>query len=110
MIVICGSSGLDTRDTTDVVILSVVQILAGNARKVSAVRFERLNHEDATVESKEVARLVPKIMKRKWSSDEGSDKTDRSEVTYQKYAVDDDLCDGNIVNEHEYDHEHPSKQ
>lgn len=53
-------------------VLSLVQILAGNARKVSAVRFERINGEDEMLETKDVTRLVPKIMKRKWSSDEDS--------------------------------------
>ena len=84
--------------------MSVMQILAGNARKVSAVRFERVNHDDATLESKEVTRLVPKIMKRKWSS---------SEIPYQKTAEDlsdDDLSDGSVNSDHEYDHEHPSEQ
>ncbi|XP_057461453.1 putative DUF21 domain-containing protein At3g13070, chloroplastic isoform X2 [Actinidia eriantha] len=77
-----------------------LEILAGNARKVSAVRFERVNHDDATLESKEVTRLVPKIMKRKWSS---------SEIPYQKRA-EDDLSDGSVNSDHEYDHEHPSEQ
>jgi len=45
-----------------------VQILAGNARKVSAVRFERINN-DEMLETK-VTRMVPKIMKRKWISAE----------------------------------------
>ncbi|PSS06042.1 DUF21 domain-containing protein precursor [Actinidia chinensis var. chinensis] len=76
-----------------------LEILAGNARKVSAVRFERVNHDDATLESKEVTRLVHKIMKRKWSS---------SEIPYQKRA--EDLSDGSVNSDHEYDHEHPSEQ
>ncbi|GFZ05043.1 CBS domain-containing protein [Actinidia rufa] len=76
-----------------------LEILAGNARKVSAVRFERVNHDDATLESKEVTRLVPKIMKRKWSN---------SEIPYQKRA--EDLSDGSVNSDHEYDHEHPSEQ
>lgn len=46
--------------------LFFLQILAGNARKVSAVRFERFNGEEGASEAKEVmARVVPKIMKRK---------------------------------------------
>ncbi|KAF5943305.1 hypothetical protein HYC85_020947 [Camellia sinensis] len=71
-----------------------LEILAGNCRKVSAVRFERVNYDDATLEVKEVTRLFPKIMKRKWSSNEDSDKTNDY-----------------IINEHENDHdEHPGKQ
>lgn len=53
--------------------LSLLQILAGNARKVSAVRFERINGDDETLGTKEVTRVFPKITKRKWSSDEDSD-------------------------------------
>ncbi|XP_061375637.1 putative DUF21 domain-containing protein At3g13070, chloroplastic [Gastrolobium bilobum] len=50
-----------------------LEILAGNARKVSAVRFERINNENEMLETKEVTRLVPKIIKRKWSSGEDSE-------------------------------------
>ena len=61
-----------------------MQILAGNARKVSAVRFERLENGDAALETKEVTRLVPKIMKRKWNSGEDSDSTESDEDSFQK--------------------------
>ncbi|KAE9614745.1 hypothetical protein Lal_00036109 [Lupinus albus] len=47
-----------------------VEILAGNARKVRAVRFERINGDDEMVHSKEVTRVFPKISKRKCSDDE----------------------------------------
>ncbi|CAL5392585.1 unnamed protein product [Camellia sinensis] len=89
-----------------------LEILAGNCRKVSAVRFEQVNYDDATLEVKEVTRLFPKIMKRKWSSNEDSDKTDDyEEVPPEKRADDDDLSDDYIINEHENDHdEHPCKQ
>ncbi|GMP52221.1 hypothetical protein CsSME_00018127 [Camellia sinensis var. sinensis] len=89
-----------------------LEILAGNCRKVSAVRFEQVNYDDATLEVKEVTRLFPKIMKRKWSSNEDSDKTDDyGEVPHEKRADDDDLSDDYIINEHENDRdEHPCKQ
>ncbi|KAL7217808.1 hypothetical protein ACSBR2_011111 [Camellia fascicularis] len=89
-----------------------LEILAGNCRKVSSVRFERVNYDDATLEVKEVTCLFPKIMKRKWSSNEDSDKTDDyDEVPHEKRADDDDLSDDYIINEHENDHdEHPGKQ
>ncbi|KAM1168517.1 hypothetical protein ACFX19_030946 [Malus domestica] len=61
-----------------------IEILAGNARKVGAVRFERIENDAATLESKEVTRLVPKIMKRKWSGDQDSDGTDYDEDSFQK--------------------------
>ncbi|OWM81351.1 hypothetical protein CDL15_Pgr007389 [Punica granatum] len=47
-----------------------LEILAGNARKVSAVRFERIDGEDDASKMKEVTRVVPKIIKRKCSSDD----------------------------------------
>ncbi|KAJ0263934.1 putative DUF21 domain-containing protein [Hirschfeldia incana] len=46
-----------------------VEILAGNARKVSAVRFERVNDMDQVSEAKDVRSMVPKFV-RKWSSEE----------------------------------------
>ncbi|CAN6694835.1 unnamed protein product [Malus baccata var. baccata] len=61
-----------------------IEILAGNARKVGAVRFERIENDAATLETKEVTRLVPKIMKRKWSDDQDSDGTDYDEDSFQK--------------------------
>ncbi|KAL7207624.1 hypothetical protein ACSBR1_029553 [Camellia fascicularis] len=78
--------------------------------EVSAVRFERVNYDDATLGVKEVTRLFPKIMKRKWSSNEDLDKTDDyDEVPHEKRADDDDLSDDYIINEHENDHdEHPA--
>ncbi|KAI4366189.1 hypothetical protein MLD38_022099 [Melastoma candidum] len=51
-----------------------LEILAGNARKVSAVRFERIDSDNSTSEAKEVTRFVPRIVKRKWNSDDESDK------------------------------------
>ncbi|KAL7185146.1 hypothetical protein ACSBR2_027140 [Camellia fascicularis] len=88
-----------------------LEILAGNARKVSAARFERANHDEAKSEAKEVTRMFPKIMKRKWSSNEDLDKTDYDEDSYQKRA-ENDLSDGYIINEHEHEHdrEHLGKQ
>ncbi|XP_030445449.2 DUF21 domain-containing protein At1g55930, chloroplastic [Syzygium oleosum] len=55
-----------------------LEILEGNARKVSAVRFERIDCDDAAALETKVTRLVPKIMKRKWSShaESDSDKSD----------------------------------
>ncbi|KAF5948221.1 hypothetical protein HYC85_014178 [Camellia sinensis] len=85
-----------------------LEILAGNARKVSAARFERVNHDEAKSKAKEVTRMFPKIMKRKWSSNEDSDKTDYDEDSYQKRA-ENDLSDGYIINEHELEHEHDMK-
>lgn len=68
-------------------LLFLVQILAGNARKVSAVRFERINNDDEMLETKEVTRLVPKIMKRKWS-DEDSDVAEYDGDVFSKRSQD----------------------
>lgn len=61
-----------------------MQILAGNARKVGAVRFERLENDTAALETKEVTRLVPKIVKRKSSSGHDSDGGEFDEDSFQK--------------------------
>ncbi|XP_052178041.1 putative DUF21 domain-containing protein At3g13070, chloroplastic isoform X1 [Diospyros lotus] len=84
-----------------------VEILAGNARKVSAVRFERVYGADVALESKDIANLVPKIMKRQWNSDQDLDKTEYHEVPYQN-RDDGDSSVGFAISEH--DHEHPSEQ
>lgn len=57
-----------------------MQILAGNARKVSAVRFERVNNEEVSVENRGVTRMIPKIWKRRSQSDDESDRTEDHEV------------------------------
>lgn len=87
--------------------LSLMQILAGNARKVSAIRFERINSDDAVLEAKEVTRFFPKIMKRKWSSDEESNGSDYDEDSFQKRS-EHGLSDSNVIAEHEEDNESPS--
>ncbi|RVX14617.1 putative DUF21 domain-containing protein, chloroplastic [Vitis vinifera] len=92
-------------------------ILAGNARKVSAVRFERINNDDAALETKEVTRLVPKIMKRKWSDgedsdsadDKDSDSADNDEDAHQM-RPEDGLSDGYVIAEHKDDHDSHNEQ
>ncbi|KAI5432829.1 putative DUF21 domain-containing protein At3g13070, chloroplastic [Lathyrus oleraceus] len=59
-----------------------LEVLAGNARKVSAVRFERLNNGDEMLETKEVTRMFPKIVKRKWNTGEESE----DDAEYDGYA------------------------
>lgn len=53
-----------------------IEILAGNARKVGAVRFERVMHEEEKTE--DVRKLVPKLMKRKWDGDDDIDNENGS--------------------------------
>ncbi|CBI26747.3 unnamed protein product, partial [Vitis vinifera] len=94
-----------------------LEILAGNARKVSAVRFERINNDDAALETKEVTRLVPKIMKRKWSDgedsdsadDKDSDSADNDEDAHQM-RPEDGLSDGYVIAEHKDDHDSHNEQ
>ncbi|KAJ7960882.1 DUF21 domain-containing protein [Quillaja saponaria] len=80
-----------------------LEILAGNARKVSAVRFERINNDDSVLESKEVTRWLPKIMKRKWSNDEDSDSTDEDEESVPERQED------GPSDEHEDDRDSPAR-
>lgn len=94
----------------------MVQILAGNARKVSAVRFERVSQDDAAdLEGKGLTRLVTKIMKKKWGGLEDSEtnkKGSEDEVQANEVALDlgtDDF----VITEHvdnNHDDHYESKQ
>ncbi|XP_026448046.1 putative DUF21 domain-containing protein At3g13070, chloroplastic isoform X2 [Papaver somniferum] len=91
-----------------------LEILAGNARKVSAVRFERINGDEMVLETKEVTRVVPRIMKRKGSSNDESDQSDDDEIPYKVRLSDicdyedetsfDSLPNSNVTAEHKDDH------
>ncbi|MCL7033673.1 hypothetical protein MKW94_030031 [Papaver nudicaule] len=90
-----------------------LEILAGNARKVSAVRFERINGDEMKLETKEVTRVVPRIMKRKDSSNDESDKSDDDEIPYKvrlslcDYDEEisfDSLSNTNVTPKHDDDH------
>ncbi|KAK9132965.1 hypothetical protein Scep_012493 [Stephania cephalantha] len=100
-----------------------LEILDGNARKVSAVRFKRIDPADAKLATKEVARVVPRIMKRKWSNREDADSSDSEESKLEaeidgsetdviplKQRVEDSFSDGNIIVEHENNLENSNKQ
>lgn len=94
----------------------MVQILAGNARKVSAVRFERVSQDDAAdLEGKGLTRLVTKIMKKKWGGlkdSETNKKGSEDEVQANEVALDlgtDDF----VITEHvdnNHDDHYESKQ
>ncbi|CAM8978782.1 unnamed protein product [Rhodiola kirilowii] len=88
----------DRHDHNDKHQVYKLEILAGNARKVSAVRFERID-DDAELETKEVARIVPKIMRRKWNSDEEDSDDDDDEHLYQKRPQN-GLSDSLVISEH----------
>ncbi|KAK1269896.1 DUF21 domain-containing protein [Acorus gramineus] len=66
-----------------------LEILAGNARKVSAVRFERINQDKLKLDTKEVTRVVPRIMKRMSQGDDDySDQSDFDESPFQVISED----------------------
>uniref|UniRef100_A0A7N0UC58 Uncharacterized protein n=1 Tax=Kalanchoe fedtschenkoi TaxID=63787 RepID=A0A7N0UC58_KALFE len=94
----------DRHDHADKHQVFKLEILAGNARKVSACRFERVNDE-AELETKGLARIVPKIMRRKWSSDEeDSDKADDDEEEEELLYLNkpqNSLSDSLVISEHD---------
>ncbi|KAI3675806.1 hypothetical protein L1987_85402 [Smallanthus sonchifolius] len=61
-----------------------IEILAGNARKVGAVRFERVTHEEET----DAKKVVPVILERKWRG--GDDEHDHVHVHDERARVVDD--------------------
>ncbi|XP_071725683.1 putative DUF21 domain-containing protein At3g13070, chloroplastic isoform X2 [Rutidosis leptorrhynchoides] len=67
----------------------LIEILAGNARKVGAVRFERVTHDEGEETTKDVKKVVPKIMKRRWGGDDDDDdsETNRMMIEYEKNDV-----------------------
>ncbi|XP_076916146.1 putative DUF21 domain-containing protein At3g13070, chloroplastic [Bidens hawaiensis] len=60
-----------------------IEILAGNARKVGAVRFERVSSEDET----EAKKVVPVIVNSKWVDDDGDDDDDETSVHEDDDAI-----------------------
>ncbi|CAK9308683.1 unnamed protein product [Citrullus colocynthis] len=74
-----------------------IEILAGNARKVSAVRFERVNDDNG-----EVAHLVPKVMKKKWSSNGESGSVENDNLLSSK-GLDDSLSREHQNDDHSSD-------
>ncbi|KAK1556446.1 hypothetical protein Q3G72_005114 [Acer saccharum] len=72
--------------------------------------FEQINNDDAKLEAKEVARLVPKIMKRKLNSDDDSDSdsTRFDDDAYSKQTEDDSSV-GYVNAEHEDYHDNAIK-
>lgn len=74
-----------------------MQILAGNARKVSAVRFERVNDDNG-----EVAHLVPKVMKKKWSSNDESGSVENDNLLSSE-GVDESLSREHQNDDHSSD-------
>ncbi|KAA8524831.1 hypothetical protein F0562_011254 [Nyssa sinensis] len=96
----------DRQDQKDKHQIFRLEILAGNCRKVSAVRFERINH-DSTTEAKEVTRFIPRIWKRKSRDDEDSDRSDDERV--HRDSPNDGVSQGHVIVEHEVGHEKVNK-
>lgn len=71
-----------------------MQILAGNARKVSAVRFERIDEDVTNLNATSVTRVVPRIVKRKCNDDMG--KTGSAELPFPK-KVEGCLAEGPLI-------------
>ncbi|KAH9617830.1 hypothetical protein KSS87_023627 [Heliosperma pusillum] len=93
----------ERREHKEKVQIFKLEILAGNARKVSAVRFERMEHDDKLLETKEVAPFFPKIMKRNRPRDDDTDRSfdeNRFQETNNDNGFDQSL-DHNIRTERE---------
>lgn len=82
--------------------VSFVQILAGNARKVSAVRFERVENGDTRLEAKEVAPSLAKIMKRSRPRGENSDRFYNHEINFPQMVEENDLDHQSLDDENEF--------
>ncbi|KAK8651751.1 hypothetical protein V6N13_141337 [Hibiscus sabdariffa] len=81
------------------IIVSKCSSEGGNARKASAVRFKRINDEEALLDTTEVTPRIPKIMKRKRSNDEDSNNGNHDEDAFLK-RLEDDLSDHYITADH----------
>ncbi|GMJ11549.1 hypothetical protein like AT1G55930 [Hibiscus trionum] len=94
-----SETGSDHHDLNERHQIYKLEILAGNARKVSAVRFERIKDEEALLDTTAVTPTIPKIMKRKRSNDEESNNSNHSEDAFRK-RQEDDLSDPYITADH----------
>ncbi|GLU23887.1 hypothetical protein SLE2022_398630 [Rubroshorea leprosula] len=97
--------GSDHQDVKERHQIYKLEILAANARKVGAVRFEQINNNGkALAEAKEVTRLIPKIMKRKTNVD-NLDNITYDEDAFQK-TQEDHLSDHYVMAEDTEDNGH----
>ncbi|CAA0832445.1 DUF21 domain-containing protein - chloroplastic [Striga hermonthica] len=74
------------QDETEKTQIFKLEILAGNARKVSAVRFERISTKEASPGAKDVTRRVTKFRKRKSGSDDKLNRTEGDEVSFHEVS------------------------
>ncbi|CAI0374042.1 unnamed protein product [Linum tenue] len=96
------TEGKSERELNEKHLIYKLEILAGNARKVGAVRFERIHNSEEAVEAKEVGRMIPKFRKRKWSS--SGEESDYEEDSLQVRPVH-ALSDSNVMAEREEEEE-----
>ncbi|TYJ01467.1 hypothetical protein E1A91_A13G155700v1 [Gossypium mustelinum] len=105
-----SEAGSDHHDSKERHQIYKLKILAGNARKVSAVRFECINNEEFLLDTMEVTPKVPKIMKRKRSNDEDSNNGNNGEEDAFGKRQEDDLSDHYITADHNENKESPYGQ
>ncbi|MBA0816479.1 hypothetical protein Gohar_001140, partial [Gossypium harknessii] len=102
-----SEAGSDHHDSKERHQIYKLEILAGNARKVSAVRFECINNEEFLLDTMGVTPKVPKIMKRKRSNDEDSNNGNNGEEDACGKRKEDDLSDHYITADHNENKESP---
>ncbi|XP_051129138.1 putative DUF21 domain-containing protein At3g13070, chloroplastic isoform X2 [Andrographis paniculata] len=78
----------DHQDETEKTQIFKLEILAGNARKVSAVRFERINSDEASLEAKDATHLAPKDSKKKSSSNGEIETIERDDTPFHDVGND----------------------
>ncbi|PPE00459.1 hypothetical protein GOBAR_DD02509 [Gossypium barbadense] len=105
-----SEAGSDHHDSKERHQIYKLEILAGNARKVSAVRFECINNEEFLLDTMEVTPKVPKIMKSKRSNDEDSNNGNNGEEDAFGKRQEDDLSDHYITADHNENKESPYGQ
>ncbi|KAL4271231.1 hypothetical protein GQ457_13G001610 [Hibiscus cannabinus] len=104
-----SEAGSDPQDLNERHQIYKLEILAGNARKVSAVRFERINNEEELLHATAVTPMIPKIIKRKWSSGEDSNNGNYDEDTFEK-RQEEDTSDHYVIADYKEDTDSSNEQ
>ncbi|GMJ10403.1 hypothetical protein like AT1G55930 [Hibiscus trionum] len=101
-----SEAGSDQQDLKERHQIYKLEILAGNARKVSAVRFERINNEEELLHATAVTPMIPKIIKRKWSKHEDSNNGNYDDDTFEK-RQEEDISDHYVIADYKEDTDSP---
>ncbi|XP_039027038.1 putative DUF21 domain-containing protein At3g13070, chloroplastic [Hibiscus syriacus] len=104
-----SEDGSDQQDLKERHQIYKLEILAGNARKVSAVRFERINNEVELLHATAVTPIIPKIIKRKWSSDEDPNSGNYDEDRLKK-RQEEEISDHYVIADYKEDTDSPNEQ